>query len=44
MGFPALAPRPPAEKRAALRAGLASGRLLRMPGAFSACPTSASPP
>jgi methylisocitrate lyase len=35
MGFPALAPRPPAEKRAALRAGLASGRLLRMPGAFS---------
>jgi methylisocitrate lyase len=35
MGFPALAPRDPAEKRAALRAGLASGRLLRMPGAFS---------
>src|SRR5215217_367306 len=35
MGFPALAPRAPAEKRAALRAGLASGRLLRMPGAFS---------
>jgi methylisocitrate lyase len=35
MGFPALASRPPAEKRAALRAGLASGRLLRMPGAFS---------
>ena len=35
MGFPALAPRPPASKRAALRAGLASGRLLRMPGAFS---------
>jgi methylisocitrate lyase len=35
MGFPALAPRPPAEKRAALRDGLASGRLLRFPGAFS---------
>jgi methylisocitrate lyase len=35
MGFPAMASRTPAEKRAALRAGLASGRLLRMPGAFS---------
>ena len=35
MGFPALAPVPAGEKRAALRAGLASGRLLRMPGAFS---------
>jgi methylisocitrate lyase len=35
MGFPALAPVPAADKRAALRAGLASGRLLRMPGAFS---------
>jgi methylisocitrate lyase len=35
MPFPAIAPRAPAQKRAALRAGLASGRLLRMPGAFS---------
>jgi methylisocitrate lyase len=35
MGFPALAPVPAGDKRAALRAGLASGRLLRMPGAFS---------
>jgi methylisocitrate lyase len=35
MGFPALAPVPAGEKRAALRAGLASGRLLRLPGAFS---------
>jgi methylisocitrate lyase len=35
MPFPAMAPVPPAAKRAALRAGLASGRLLRMPGAFS---------
>src|SRR5918996_1073140 len=35
MGFPALAPVPASQKRAALRAGLASGRLLRMPGAFS---------
>jgi methylisocitrate lyase len=35
MPFPAMAPRSPAEKRAALRDGLASGRLLRMPGAFS---------
>ena len=35
MGFPALAPVPAADKRAALRAGLAAGRLLRMPGAFS---------
>jgi methylisocitrate lyase len=35
MPFPALAPVPAADKRAALRAGLASGRLLRMPGAFS---------
>jgi methylisocitrate lyase len=35
MPFPAMAPVPAAEKRAALRAGLASGRLLRMPGAFS---------
>jgi methylisocitrate lyase len=35
MAFPALAPVPAADKRAALRAGLASGRLLRMPGAFS---------
>jgi methylisocitrate lyase len=35
MPFPAMAPVPAADKRAALRAGLASGRLLRMPGAFS---------
>jgi methylisocitrate lyase len=35
MGFPALAPVPAAAKRAALRSGLASGRLLRVPGAFS---------
>jgi methylisocitrate lyase len=35
MPFPAMAPVPAASKRAALRAGLASGRLLRMPGAFS---------
>jgi methylisocitrate lyase len=35
MPFPALAPVPAADKRAALRAGLASGRLLRLPGAFS---------
>jgi methylisocitrate lyase len=35
MGFPALAPVPAGAKRAALRTGLASGRLLRMPGAFS---------
>jgi methylisocitrate lyase len=35
MPFPAMAPVPVADKRAALRAGLASGRLLRMPGAFS---------
>lgn len=35
MPFPAMAPVPPAAKRAGLRAGLASGRLLRMPGAFS---------
>jgi 2-methylisocitrate lyase-like PEP mutase family enzyme len=35
MPFPAIAPVPAAAKRAALRAGLASGRLLRMPGAFS---------
>jgi methylisocitrate lyase len=35
MPFPAVAPVPPAEQRAALRAGLASGRLLRVPGAFS---------
>ena len=35
MPFPAMAPVPAAAKRAALRAGLASGRLLRMPGAFS---------
>jgi methylisocitrate lyase len=35
MPFPAVAPVPPAGKRAALRAGLASGRLLRVPGAFS---------
>lgn len=35
MPFPAMAPVPPAAKRTALRAGLASGRLLRMPGAFS---------
>jgi methylisocitrate lyase len=35
MPFPAMAPVPAANKRAALRAGLASGRLLRMPGAFS---------
>ena len=35
MGFPALTPVPASQKRAALRAGLASGRLLRMPGAFS---------
>ena len=35
MPFPAVAASSPAEKRAALRAGLASGRLLRLPGAFS---------
>ena len=35
MPFPAVAPVPAGAKRAALRAGLASGRLLRMPGAFS---------
>jgi methylisocitrate lyase len=35
MPFPAIADRDPADKRAALRAGLASGRLLRLPGAFS---------
>ena len=35
MPFPAMAPVPAASKRAALRSGLASGRLLRMPGAFS---------
>jgi methylisocitrate lyase len=35
MPFPAVAPVPAAAKREALRAGLASGRLLRMPGAFS---------
>ncbi|HET9292605.1 MAG TPA: methylisocitrate lyase [Actinomycetes bacterium] len=35
MAFPALASSTPADKRAALRAGLASGRLLRLPGAFS---------
>jgi methylisocitrate lyase len=35
MPFPGVAPVPPAEQRAALRAGLASGRLLRVPGAFS---------
>jgi methylisocitrate lyase len=35
MPFPAMASVSAADKRAALRAGLASGRLLRMPGAFS---------
>jgi methylisocitrate lyase len=35
MPFPAMAPVPAGPKRAALRAGLASGRLLRMPGSFS---------
>ena len=35
MPFPAIDPAPAADKRAALRAGLASGRLLHMPGAFS---------
>jgi len=35
MPFPAIADRDPAAKRAALRAGLASGRLQRLPGAFS---------
>jgi methylisocitrate lyase len=35
MPFPAVATSSPAEKRAALRAGLDSGRLLRLPGAFS---------
>jgi methylisocitrate lyase len=32
MAFPAMAPVPATDKRAALRAGLTSGRLLRMPG------------
>jgi methylisocitrate lyase len=35
MPFPAIADRDPAAKRAALASGLASGRLLRLPGAFS---------